>query len=88
MKGNRFVLSQLSYFVHYVGSVAQLVEQIPFKDKVPGSSPGRPTKIKFEIRISKFETFMTLKFLSLKFVSDLVLRISGLILRWAFSSVG
>lgn len=26
------------------GPVAQLVEQFPFKEEVPGSNPGRPTK--------------------------------------------
>ncbi len=31
---------------NFSGPVAQLVEQIPFKDKVPGSSPGRPTNEK------------------------------------------
>ncbi len=29
--------------LHYLGNVAQLVEQRPFKAKVPGSSPGIPT---------------------------------------------
>ncbi len=37
---------------NFSGPVAQLVEQIPFKDKVPGSSPGRPTNTK-TLRISR-----------------------------------
>ena len=32
----------LVYFLN--APIAQLVEQIPLKDKVPGSSPGRRTK--------------------------------------------
>ncbi len=38
----------------YNGPLAQLAEQIPLKDKVPGSTPGRPKKsLKF------FKKFLT-----------------------------
>ena len=45
---NRFwgrVGSDFSYekFYRKFGSLAQLVEQLPLKQKVPGSNPGRPT---------------------------------------------
>ena len=39
-----FVFSYWFILSYVIGTVAQLVEQIPFKDKVPGSIPGRPTK--------------------------------------------
>ena len=41
------------YKICFCGSVAQSVEQWPFKPLVPGSSPGRPTKSK-PIKTSRF----------------------------------
>ena len=36
---------QVEYKLSLAGSVAQSVEQRPFKALVPGSSPGRPMKL-------------------------------------------
>jgi hypothetical protein len=37
------LVAQFGYHARLIGTVAQLVEQGPFKALVPGSSPGRPT---------------------------------------------
>jgi hypothetical protein len=42
----------LEYKILSCGSVAQSVEQWPFKPLVPGSSPGRPTKLPFVQSVS------------------------------------
>jgi hypothetical protein len=36
--------------------IAQLVEQIPLKDKVPGSSPGGGTILIFYLNVLEFKT--------------------------------
>ena len=38
---------KFGYHARLIGTVAQLVEQGPFKALVPGSSPGRPTSADF-----------------------------------------
>ena len=43
------------------GSVAQSVEQWPFKPLVPGSSPGRPTTL-FSVKFSKIGTTIQIVF--------------------------